>query len=227
MKSLYFGSILLPLPLLLQSTISSAFVPGCIDQRNSGVVGTKNRLSRCKSSALQYSSHDDSDQEHENALSQALMLQRQAKMLRKEAEEQTEALRIEQEARIERENRKTDQWIEELLIQCSIDENTEMLNSVDQVFERLKDDRYSQEQVNKIFNRICETGPAQSRSKCSPLMALFVDAVGKLDAVERDENPNKRWSGRVERVLRKKLFALDWGIELEEEDEDNNPWTLR
>jgi hypothetical protein len=142
-------------------------------------------------------------------------------------EQQAEALRIEQEEKIMRANGKTDQWIEELLIMCSIDENTEMLNSVDQVFDRLKEDRYSQEQVNKIFKRMCETGPPQSRSKCSPLMTLFVDAVGKLDNVERDENPNKRWSGRVERVLRKKLFALDWGMELEEENDDDNPWMLR
>jgi hypothetical protein len=194
------------------------------------VVGGTNKKygSLWESSALfDSSSSEDNAQEKESSLSQALVLQRQAKKLRKEVEQEAAALRIEQEEKITRENGKTDQWIEELLILCSTDENTEMLNSVDQVFERLKEDRYSQEQVNKIFKRMCETGPPQSRSKCSPLMTLFVDAVGKLDNVERDENSNKRWSGRVERVLRKKLFALDWGMELEEENDDNNPWMLR
>lgn len=191
------------------------------------LLGRHSRKLRWGSSALFYSSPEDGGQDKESSLSQALVLQRQAEKLRNEAEQQAEALRVEQEAKLLRENGKTDQWIENLLIQCAIDENTEMLNSVDQVFERLKEDRYSQEQVNKIFKRICETGPPQSRSKCSPLMSLFVDAVGKLDSVDRDENPNKRWSGRVERVLRKKLFAMDWGIELEEEDDQDNPWMLR
>ena len=50
-------------------------------------------------------------------------------------------------------------------------------------------------------------------------MSLLVDASGKLDCVEREDNPNKRWNGKVERELRKRLFAADWGIELEPEDE--------
>lgn len=162
-----------------------------------------------------------------SALTEALILKKQAEQLRAEAEKQAQELSRAKEDKIEKENYKTDQWIDELLIQYAINENTEMLNSVDQVMERLKKDRYSQEQVNKIFKRICETGPPQSRSKCSPLMTLFVDAVGKLDCVDRIDNENKRWSGRVERELRKKLFAMDWGIELEDEDDNENPWTLR
>ena len=40
--------------------------------------------------------------------------------------------------------------------------------------------------------------------------------------------PNKRWTGKVERVLRKKLFAKDWGIDLEDEQDDrNNPWIIK
>jgi hypothetical protein len=162
-----------------------------------------------------------------SSLTEALILQQQAERLRAEAEQQALELLKAKEDKIEKENDKTDQWIDELLIQYTVDENTQMLNSVDQVMERLQSDRYSKEQVNKIFKRICETGPPQSRSKCSPLMSLFVDAVGKLDEVERNDNPNKRWTGRVERVLRKKLFAMDWGIELEDEDDDENPWKLR
>ena len=126
-----------------------------------------------------------------------------------------------------KENAKIDNWINELFIQYQIDDNTQMLNDVDQVFELLKNNRYSQEQVDKIFRRICETsGGTQSRSNCSPIMNLLVDAAGKLDCVERSENPNKRWSGKVERKLRKKLFAKDWGIELEDDDDSTNPWNL-
>ena len=93
-----------------------------------------------------------------------------------------------------------------------------MLNTVEEATRILKEGRFSQEQVNKMFDRICESGPQQSRSRCSPLMALLVDAAGKLDEVERDENPNKRWSGRVERHLRKRLFAMDFGMDLENKD---------
>jgi hypothetical protein len=157
---------------------------------------------------------------------EALTLQAKAHKLREEANSLARAVNETKTQKIIQQNAKVDQWIEEILIQCKIDDNTELLNSVDQVLERLRDDRFSQEQVNKIFNRICETGPAQSRSNCSPLMSLLVDAVGRLDEVERDENPNKRWSGRVERVLRKRLFAMDWGMDIEDEDESANPWSL-
>lgn len=169
---------------------------------------------------------NDNDPEEVTSLSQALVLKEQAKQLRAEAEQQAQALQIEREEKLKKEETKTDQWIEELFIQYSVDSNIQMLNSVDQVFELLKERRYSQEQVNKIFKRICETGPPQSRSKCSPIMTLLVDAVGKLDSVERQDNPNKRWNHRVERVLRKKLFARDFGIELEDEDDSENPWKL-
>jgi hypothetical protein len=214
---------LIVLSLMLLSGISQALV-----LPNWSVGGINKKCGSLREfSALFDSSSEDNAPEKESSLSQALVFQQQAKQLREEAEQQAEALRKEQEEKIMRADGKTDQWIEELLIMCAVDENTEMLNTVDQVFERLKEDRYSQEQVNKIFKRMCETGPPQSRSKCSPLMTLFVDAVGKLDSVERNENPNKRWSGRVERVLRKKLFALDWGMEIEEENDDDNPWMLR
>mmetsp|Transcript_10977 Transcript_10977/g.26138 ORF Transcript_10977/g.26138 Transcript_10977/m.26138 type:complete len:368 (+) Transcript_10977:97-1200(+) len=105
---------------------------------------------------------------------------------------------------------------------------TELLKNVDQVLERLRDDRYSAEQINKIFRRLCEIRPQESRSNLSPMMELLVDAACKLDCQERDENPNKRWNGRVERLLRKKLFARDWNIELRDEDEIDaeNPWKV-
>jgi hypothetical protein len=111
--------------------------------------------------------------------------------------------------------------LDHLLVNMTVDENTQMLNTAEQVARLLQDGRFSQEQVDKMFERICETGPSsgQSRSNCSPIMSLLVDAAGKLDCVEREDNPNKRWSGRVERRLRKKLFALDWNIKLEDDDD--------
>jgi uncharacterized protein YjgD (DUF1641 family) len=149
---------------------------------------------------------------------QVMTLQQQAQALRTEVQLLQRSLNESKALMAQKEMTNVDRWIERLLVNFTIDENTQLLNNVDQVMELLKDGRFSQEQVNKIFVRICETGPAQSRSKCSPLMSLLVDAAGKLDEIEREDNPNKRWSGRVERELRKRLFALDWGIELEDED---------
>lgn len=99
--------------------------------------------------------------------------------------------------------------------------DVEWLNSVETAAQVLRDERYSHEQVSKMFDRICDTSTAQSRSNCSPLLALLVDAAGKLDCVERKENPNKRWDGRVERDLRKRLFCMDWGMELEKPSNDS------
>lgn len=149
--------------------------------------------------------------------SSALSLHAQAEALREEAACLEKTLRQEQENKELARVNKIDRWIDELLVNCNVNDQIQMLNTVDQVMERLVEDRFSQEQVNAIFSRICETGPPQSRSNKSPLMCLFLDAVGKLDDVEREDNPNKRWSGRVETILQKRLFAMDWGIELDEE----------
>jgi flagellin-specific chaperone FliS len=153
---------------------------------------------------------------------QALTLRQQAQAFRAEVQSLQRSLNESKASKLEKEMRNVDRWIDQLLVNFTVDENTQMLNNVDCVMELLRDGRFSQEQVNKIFKRICETGPAQSRSKCSPLMSLLVDAVGKLDEVDRADNPNKRWSGKVERELRKKLFFLDWGIEWEEEEQKSD-----
>jgi hypothetical protein len=46
---------------------------------------------------------------------------------------------------------------------------------------------------------------------------------------DRTIQANKRWSGKVERALRRRLFAMDWNMDLEEseEDDDMNPWRLQ
>lgn len=157
----------------------------------------------------------------------ATNLMEQAKMLRDDAERLREQLEKKKADQLAKRTAKVDSWIEKLLIESQVDDRTQLLKSEQQVLLRLQEDRFSQEQINAIFNRICELGP-QSRSKCSPLMELLVDSVGKMDELERQENPNKRWSGKVERVLRRRLFAMDWNMDIEEnEDDDMNPWRLR
>jgi hypothetical protein len=165
----------------------------------------------------------------DNSDHELLSLQAQAAKLREEANRLQQDLEQFKLEKIQRETEKVDRWIDELLIESKVNENTELLKTVDQVFERLTEDRYSAEQVNKIFKRLCQLRRQESRSNCSPLMSLLVDAAGKLDCTEREDNPNKRWNHKVERILRKKLFARDWNIELEDEDEGSagNPWTLR
>jgi hypothetical protein len=155
-----------------------------------------------------------------NNVDEIIFLQKQAQALRAEAESMRLAVYAAKEAKRKKELANIDRWLNHLLVNMTVDENTQMLNTVEQVARILQEERFSQEQVDKIFQRICETGPASvSRSNCSPLMSLLVDAAGKLDCVEREDNPNKRWSGRVERKLRKKLFALDWNIILEDDDD--------
>lgn len=153
-----------------------------------------------------------------------LSLQDQAMQLRREAEQLQRTLEQTKQQKIQRERDKVDQWIEALLIQTRIDDNSELLKNTDQVSQYMMEERYSAEQVLKIFTRLnevrIESGRrAECRSDCSPLMSLLVEATNKLDCTERDQNPNKRWKYKVERILQKKLFASDWNIDYVDEDE--------
>lgn len=142
-------------------------------------------------------------------LQQAQQLRSEADLIRKELDESEEKKR---KKRIE----DVDRWIDELLIKVHIDDSTEILNTEEQVAELIKDKRFAAEHINKIFDRICETSGKQSIDNCSPLISLLLDAACKVDCLEREENPNKRWNHRVERDLRKKLFAMGWGINLDD-----------
>lgn len=146
-------------------------------------------------------------------------LRAHAAKLRREAESLETALEESKEAKLQKETAKVDAWIEDLLIEASLGDGTELLKTVDQVYETLAEKRYSARHVLKIFERLCYLREQESRSNCSPLMELLVDATGKLDCLEREDNPNKRWNHRVERVLRRKLFARDWNIDYVSEDE--------
>jgi len=146
-------------------------------------------------------------------------LRAHAAKLRREAESLETAMEQAKEAKIQKATNKVDGWIDDLLIEVTLGDGTELLKTVDQVYETLAEKRYSAHHVLKVFDRLCELRESESRSNCSPLMELLVDATGKLDCVERDDNPNKRWNHRVERVLRRKLFARDWNIDYVSDDE--------
>jgi outer membrane murein-binding lipoprotein Lpp len=146
-------------------------------------------------------------------------LRSQAEALRAEATAIEVALN---ETRLEKQNKElanVDRWIEQLLVNQTVNEYTQLLNTREQVTLLLRDERFSPEQVNKIFQRLCDTCPIKGRDSLdrTPLLRLLVEAAGKLDEIEPEDNPNKRWNGRVERGLMKKLFAKEWGIELEDE----------
>lgn len=155
---------------------------------------------------------------HTNRLdaADAIALQRQADALRIEAQSIQKAIEETKAARAQKEIEDVERWIQQLLVNRQVDDSTQILNTEEEVAEILKDRRFSAEQVQKIFDRICETSSKQSIDKCSPLISLLLDAACKVDCLERDENPNKRWNHRVERDLRKKLFAMGWGIDLKE-----------
>jgi len=144
----------------------------------------------------------------------------QAAKLRNEAESLQSALQESKEAKMQRELDKIDGWIDELLIEAKCGDGTELLKTVDQVYDVMMKERYSANHVLKIFERLCDIRMQESRSNCSPLMELLVDATGKLDCTEREDCPNKRWNHKVERVLRRKLFARDWNIHYVSDDEE-------
>lgn len=159
------------------------------------------------------------DDEDKNCMILANQLRSQAEALRAEVQAMRISIDEKKENKMQKSKSDVDRWIEHLLVNQTIDENTQILNTVEHVMSLLRDGRYSQEQVDKMFDRICDTGPPQSRSNCSPILELLVDAAGKLDCMEREENPNKRWSGRVERKLRKRLFAMDFGFDIPNEED--------
>jgi hypothetical protein len=199
------------------------------------IVTTKNNIN-----------DDDNDNKSESeseSVSSLLILQEQAAKLRMEAELLQLALQETKNQKIKNEREKVDQWIEDLfLIQQSSESNTnnntnnnntntntndvDILKNVDQVYQYMILKRFSSEQIYKIFNRLSDIKldrsqgmTCESRSNCSPLMSLLLDAACKLDCTEKDENPNKRWNYKIERILQKKLFARDWNIEYIADDE--------
>mmetsp|Transcript_1321 Transcript_1321/g.1408 ORF Transcript_1321/g.1408 Transcript_1321/m.1408 type:complete len:352 (-) Transcript_1321:104-1159(-) len=184
------------------------------------------------------------DHDNDTNDSSFLSLQEEAEKLRKDAESLKIKLEETKKNKIERERVKVDKWIDELLLidiestttTTTSNRNTgkgntriDLLKNTDQVYQYMMQKRYSSEQVFKIFNRLSEIRleetngrSTESRSNCSPLMSLLIDATNKLDCTERHENPNKRWKNtiKVEQILQKKLFGRDWNIEYISEHEE-------
>merc|ERR1712071_387772 len=93
----------------------------------------------------------------------------------------------------------------------------ELLQTEEQVAQLLISKRLDYDMLNLMFDRIVHlSNRPQSIDSCSPLLSLLLDAVDKVDCLEREENPNKRWNWTVEKDLRRKLFALGYGIRIED-----------
>ena len=153
--------------------------------------------------------------------SDPLVLKQQADALRAEAN----ALRIQlDESKKEAERlrlARVDNLIESILVNFTIDDDNQLLNTEEQVAKLMQDERLSVENINNMFDRIVEQSQRrQSIDNCSPLISLLLDAACQVDCMEREDNPNKRWNHRVERDLRKKLFGLGWGIDLDQVKRD-------
>lgn len=172
----------------------------------------------------------------------ALLLLKEAKALRAQASELRKQLDREKADRIRRQSEKVDSLMNTLLFhgiknddnaaskESSSAENEaqqkskqQLLHTEEQVANLLISKRMSYDMVNQVFDRICEqSNRPQSTDSCSPLLSLLLDAACKVDCLEKVDNPNKRWNHRVERDLRRKLFALGYGIRIEDVDEKNS-----
>ena len=148
----------------------------------------------------------------------------QAQLLRQEIQDLQRDLERQKQARLVKAQTDVERWIAQALVRCQVDADTTLLNTVDETVEIFCTYRYSPEQVYKMFRHLSETTSSNKRSQISPTLELLVEAAGKMDALDRNENPNKRWSGRIEADFRKRLFARDWGIELEDKDFSSGRW---
>ncbi len=180
----------------------------------------------------------------------ALALLSEAKALRAQASALQEQLSFEKEERIRRQREKVDSLIDALLfhgvnnndaIVTTADEQTgdttvedgkiqqqkrskqQLLHTEEQVANLLISKRMNYDLVNQMFDRIVElSNRPQSIDSCSPLLSLLLDAACQVDCLERDDCENKRWNHRVERQLRRKLFALGYGIRIEDVEKKND-----
>ena len=162
----------------------------------------------------------------------ALVLLNEAKALRAQASALQKQLDFEKEERIRKEQQKVDSLIDALLFHGINDaqggpsteddearqkSKQQLMHTEEQVANLLISKRMSYDLVNQMFDRIVEvSNRPQSIDSCSPLLSLLLDAACKVDCLEREDNPNKRWNHRVERNLRRKLFALGYGIRIED-----------
>jgi len=154
----------------------------------------------------------------------ALVLRQEAESLRAEVKMMEVSRAKERGLLLQSEHEKVDTWINTIFVNQTISDSMEMLNTESQVAQLLIDMRFNEEMVNKIFDRICMTAlRRQSIDDCSPLISLLLDAACKVDCLERKDNPNRRWNtnARIESRLRRKLFGMGYGINLEKAESYN------
>lgn len=171
-----------------------------------------------------------------SATDEALTLLNEASALRAQASALQQQLDCEKEERIRKQRDKVDSLIDALLFHgmnvsprgpaedkgLQKKNKQQLLHTEEQVATLLVSKRMSYDMVNQMFDRLVElSNRPQSIDSCSPLLSLLLDAACKVDCMEREDNPNKRWNHRVERDLRRKLFALGYGIRIEDVDEKN------
>ena len=155
-----------------------------------------------------------------------LILLSEAQALREQASALQAQLDQEKEERLSKQRRKVDSLIDSLLFHGMGKEDNkqskaQLMQTEEQVADLLISRRLNYEMVNQMFDRIVEqSNRPQSIDSCSPLLSLLLDAACKVDCMEREDNPNKRWNHRVERDLRRKLFALGYGIKIEDVEKD-------
>lgn len=180
---------------------------------------------------------DDTKRAPDVAVDNALIFLDEARKLRAQANELQLQLDREKEERIRRQRDKVDSLIDALLFhgmnnnatqgstgdKAQLRSKQQLLQTEEQVANLLISKRMNYDMVNQMFDRICElSNRPQSVDSCSPLLSLLLDAACKVDCLEREDNPNKRWNHRVERDLRKKLFLLGYGIRIEDVDNKNH-----
>jgi len=185
------------------------------------ISGFNPKSTRSRRSSLLFDS-DDTQLATAADTNDALVLLNEATKLRQQANELQLQLNREKEERIRVQREKVDSLIDALLFHGMNNNatNQQLLLTEDQVAKLLISKRFNYEMVNQMFDRICElANRPQSVDSCSPLLSLLLDASCKVDCLDRDENPNKRWR-RVEQDLRKKLFLLGYGIRLEDADDE-------
>ena len=155
-----------------------------------------------------------------------LILLSEAQALRDQASALQAQLDQEKEERLSKQRRRVDSLIDSLLFHGMGKEDNrqskaQLMQTEEQVADLLISRRLNYEMVNQMFDRIVEqSNRPQSIDSCSPLLSLLLDAACKVDCMEREDNPNKRWNHRVERDLRRKLFALGYGIKIEDVEKD-------
>mmetsp|Transcript_13279 Transcript_13279/g.19530 ORF Transcript_13279/g.19530 Transcript_13279/m.19530 type:complete len:174 (-) Transcript_13279:1371-1892(-) len=120
---------------------------------------------------------------YSSSLDKVAFLNKQAQMLRAEANSLQRAVNETKAARLAKAERKLDTWIDDLFVNLTINDSTQIINTVEEVARVLVEGRYSPEQLDKVFQRLCQTDQVDS-----PMMELLADATNEVDVLQRDDH---------------------------------------